>query len=88
MPQPRLAETRIYRGCQTHNTEDSQFCKKCATPLPGIDEIIHTKTLETPTEELTRGSVFAHRYEIIEELGKGGMGRVYRVFDKKVDGEV
>ena len=61
---------------------------ECATPLPGVDEVIHTKTLETPTEELTRGSVFAGRYEIIEELGKGGMGRVYMVFDKKVDGEV
>jgi serine/threonine-protein kinase len=41
-----------------------------------------------PTEELARGSVFAGRYEIIEELGQGGMGRVYRVFDKKIEGEV
>ncbi|MCJ7580216.1 MAG: serine/threonine protein kinase, partial [Candidatus Aminicenantes bacterium] len=74
--------------CQTHNTEDSQFCKKCATPLPGIDEVVHTKTLETPTEELTRGSVFANRYEIIEEIGKGGMGRVYRVEDTRIKEEI
>jgi serine/threonine protein kinase/Tfp pilus assembly protein PilF len=47
-----------------------------------------TETLETPKEELTRGAIFASRYEIIEELGKGGMGRVYRVEDTKLKQEV
>ena len=32
--------------------------------------------------------MFADRYEIIEELGKGGMGKVYRVEDKKLGEEV
>ena len=74
--------------CQTNNPEDSKFCKECAAPLPGSKEIIQTKTLETPTEELTRGTLFAGRYEIIEELGKGGMGKVYRVLDKKLNEEI
>jgi len=76
--------------CHTENTSDSQFCKKCATPFPSSEDISdsHTKTLETPTDELTRGTTFASRYEIIEELGKGGMGRVYRVLDKKIDEEM
>jgi len=75
--------------CHTENTSDSQFCKKCATPLPSSDEIpaSPTKTLETPTEELTTGSTFAGRYQIIEELGKGGMGKVYRVLDKELKEE-
>jgi len=74
--------------CKTENTSDSEFCKKCATPLPSSKEIPVTETLETPTEELTRGTTFANRYEIIEELGKGGMGKVYRVEDKKIKEEV
>ncbi len=76
--------------CNTENTSDSEFCKKCATPLPSSEKIpvSQTKTLETPKEELTRGTIFADRYELIEELGKGGMGKVYRVEDKKLNKEV
>jgi len=63
---------------------------ECATPLPASEkpQVSVTETLETPTKELTRGTVFASRYEIIEELGKGGMGKVYRVEDKKIKEEV
>jgi len=76
--------------CHADNLDDSRFCHKCATPLPSPEEISvsQTKTLETPTDELTRGSTFAGRYEIIDELGKGGMGKVYRVEDTKVKEEV
>jgi Tol biopolymer transport system component/tRNA A-37 threonylcarbamoyl transferase component Bud32 len=74
--------------CHTDNPEIQKFCGECATPLPPSKEIPVTATLETPTEELTRGTTFASRYEIIEELGKGGMGKVYRVEDKKIKEEV
>ncbi|MDH5466061.1 MAG: protein kinase [Candidatus Aminicenantes bacterium] len=38
--------------------------------------------------ELTTGSTFADRYQVIEELGKGGMGRIYKVYDTKIDEKI
>jgi len=74
--------------CHTENPDTSRFCADCGTQLLLSKEIPVTATLETPTEELTRGTTFANRYEIIEELGKGGMGKVYRAEDKKIKEEV
>ena len=69
--------------CQTQNPDSQKFCGECATPLEA--DVVQTKTIETPIEELTTGSTFAERYQIIEELGKGGMGRVYKVLDKETN---
>jgi serine/threonine protein kinase/tetratricopeptide (TPR) repeat protein len=77
--------------CHSGNPETVKFCGECGTQLPPSIKEVHpeaTETLQTPIHELTTGSTFAGRYQIIEELGKGGMGRVYRVLDKKLDEEV
>jgi tetratricopeptide (TPR) repeat protein/tRNA A-37 threonylcarbamoyl transferase component Bud32 len=74
--------------CQHENPDDTIYCGKCAEQLLSPKDIQVTETIETPKEELTRGATFAGRYEIIEELGKGGMGKVYRVEDKELKQEV
>jgi len=76
--------------CQTKNPSDSVFCNKCGTQF-GIgqqESVSFTKTMLTPGEELTVGKTLAERYHIVEELGKGGMGFVYKVFDTKIQEDV
>lgn len=83
--------------CHSDNPETLKFCGECGTKLdsltpgnpPGLGERpSFTKTLETSTDELRRGTLVAGRYEVIEELGQGGMGKVFRVEDKKIKAEI
>jgi serine/threonine protein kinase/tetratricopeptide (TPR) repeat protein len=69
-------------SCHAQNPADQSFCGSCGAKLhatPPPSDLLPTRGVDR--EELATGSAVAGRYQVIEELGHGGMGRVYKVFD-------
>ena len=68
-------------SCYTENPASQSFCGTCGSPLPF--DIPEARDATTASQNrpgfLAKGSFFAGRYLVVEELGRGGMGRVYKV---------
>ena len=68
--------------CFTVNPEDSEYCTRCGSSLEKMEETIsYSPEYGIPTKDVPRfspGDDFGHRFKIIEEIGQGGMGRVYK----------
>ncbi len=76
--------------CGAQNDEAFKFCKTCGTDLSAtlpLDAVARPQVEEPSEIDLVRGEL-KEEYEVLEELGRGGMAIVFRAREKTLEREV
>jgi serine/threonine protein kinase/tetratricopeptide (TPR) repeat protein len=76
--------------CLTENTAESKFCKECAPPFSGAHRAtsLNEIGMSEPSKVLARDTLVAGKYMVLEMIGRGGMGVVYKAEDAKLQRSV
>jgi len=71
-------------SCNHQNIANALICESCGDRLEIGSGLENTIIRGTHVEAFVPGHLVADRYEIVKEIGRGGMGVVYRVQDSRL----
>ena len=74
--------------CEFENPDGEAKCRRCGTPLRLSGANSGSSKAAGGGQRLRQGQLLANRYYIVAEIGRGGMGSIYRAKDNTLKEEV